>query len=68
LGVIQRGGQQFAEGASGLCWGFPTPPSTRNLGYVSIGLLLALIGSVVEFLGFVQERWTVAASEPVEPA
>jgi hypothetical protein len=36
---------------------------TRNLGYVSIGLLLALVGYVVEFLGFVEERRTVAATE-----
>jgi hypothetical protein len=40
---------------------------TRNLGYVSIGLLLALVGYVVEFLGFVEERRTVAATERAEP-
>jgi hypothetical protein len=37
---------------------------TRNLGYVSIGLLLALVGYVVEFLGFVEERRTAAATRP----
>jgi hypothetical protein len=41
---------------------------TRNLGYVSFGLLLALVGYVVEFLGFVEERRTVTATERAEPA
>ncbi len=35
---------------------------------VSIGLLLARVGYVVEFLGFVEERRTVAATEQAGPA